>query len=77
MAIVELNDKQRELLHSLGLPDAISTDMSDEEWVDLHQRLLLEVQLHGFNEAFDGENDYGMLCSSVYNAMVDAEEKTA
>jgi len=72
---VELSQKQIDLLRKLGLPERLTTDMDDDQWRDIMERLLDEVQMHGFNEEFTGENDYGLLCSSVYMAMIDAEEK--
>lgn len=75
MATVILDDRQRDLLASLDLPTHLSTDMDEDEWVDIMERLLEEVQLHGFNEAMDGENEYGLFCSSVYDAMIDAERE--
>lgn len=74
MATVKLNDKQTELLAKMSLPVELSTDMPDDEWIDIEERLLEEVQLRGINEAGDGENEYGLLCSSVYMAMVEAED---
>ncbi|MBE6465019.1 MAG: hypothetical protein E7003_06840 [Eggerthellaceae bacterium] len=74
MAIVELSDEQTRLLKGLGLPTVISTDMPDEQWCGITERLLDEVQMRGLNERFDGENEYGLLCSSVYMAMIDADD---
>lgn len=74
MAIAELTQQQTELLQELGLPHVISTDMSDDEWCDIQERLLEEVQLFGMTDSFDGENERGMLCSSIYNAMIEIEE---
>lgn len=75
MAYAILNDEQRELLRDLGLPTELSTFMDENDWCDILEILKDEVQLRGINKTGDGENAYGMLCSSVYEAMIDAEER--
>lgn len=74
MGTAELSMEQTRLLDSLGLPTVLETTMPDDQWCDIMERLLDEVQMHGMNEDFTGENDYGLLCSSVYMAMIKAEE---
>ena len=74
MATVELSMEQTRLLDSLGLPAVLTTDMPDDQWCDIMERLLDEVQARGINKDFSGENDYGLLCSSVYMAMIEAEK---
>lgn len=71
---VSLDGMQRGLLADLGLPTALSTDMGDDAWCDVMETLKDEVQMRGLNDAHDGENEHGLLCSSVYMAMIRAEE---
>lgn len=71
---VKLDERQRALLASLRLPTALSTGMGEDAWVEIADLLKEEVQVQGINDTTYDQNDYGLLCTSVYDAMLDAEE---
>lgn len=75
MATVELTQTQTELLNSLDLPGVISTEMDDEQWFGITDRLGEEIQLHGINERGDGINERGETCRQILDAMAEAEEQ--
>ena len=67
-AIASLTKRQRELLSSFDLPDDFS-NLTDEQYFAIDERVSNEMQLHGL--ADDGLNDYGKLCESVILALPD------
>ena len=73
MAIVELTRQQKELMASLDLPTAPTTDMGDEEWFAITDRVAEELQLHGINDAGDGTNERGETCRQILDAMALAD----
>lgn len=73
MAIVELTRQQKELMASLDLPTAPTTDMDDEEWFAITDRVAEELQLHGINDAGDGTNERGETCRQILDAMALAD----
>ena len=44
--------------------------MLDEQFADIIDRLLLEVQTNGTIDLHDGENEYGLLVSSIYDGLL-------
>ena len=67
--VLKLNREQTDLLESLGLPTVLSSEMTDSEFNKIAQRLIDEIQLRGLNGDLEGENEYGQLCSSIYDAL--------
>lgn len=75
MATVELTQRQKETLASLDLPTTLTTDMDDDQWFEITDRLGDEIQLRGINEAGDGTNERGEACRQILEAMAEAEEE--
>ncbi|MBR3326467.1 MAG: hypothetical protein IKG22_04005 [Atopobiaceae bacterium] len=75
MATVELTQRQKELMASLDLPTAPTTDVSDEEWFAMTDRLVEELQHHGINEEGDGTNERGETCRQILNVLALAEDE--
>lgn len=67
---MELNDKQKELLESLGLPLHFE-NLDDESLMRIEDAVADEMQVHGINDAGDGLNEYGELCRSVIVSLPD------
>ena len=67
-SVASLTKRQRELLSSFDLPDDFS-NLTDEQYFAIDERVSNEMQLHGL--ADDGLNDYGKLCESVILALPD------
>lgn len=77
MAVVALNQRQRDLLARLGLPTALTTTMDDEEWFAITDRLGEEIQARGVGMTGDGVNEYGEACRQVLERMAYAEDVAA
>lgn len=75
MATVALTKKQAELLTSLNLPSAISTEMDDDQWFEITDRLGDEIQLHCIDPTGNGITDRGEICRQILNAMAEAENQ--
>lgn len=75
MATVALTKKQAELLTSLNLPSAISTEMDDDQWFDITDRLGDEIQLHCIDPTGNGITGRGEICRQILNAMAEAENQ--
>ena len=71
--ILQLTNPQAAVMRDIGLPTTISSGMTDDELSRIAERLLDEVQRKGFNDSFDGYNEYGEICTSIYDAMGDLE----
>lgn len=67
---VSLTGEQMGLLEKLGLPTDFS-NLSDDQYFEIDDKVTEEMQLHGINDAGDGLNEYGELCRSVIVAMPD------
>ena len=65
-----LNEEQRALLSSMGLPLSFEK-MTDDVLMTIEDTLADEMQMHGLNEAGDGLNERGELCRSIIVAISD------
>jgi hypothetical protein len=65
-----MNEAQRELLESLGLPVSFA-GLDDDELIRIEETLADELQMRGINEAGDGLNEYGELCRSIIVSIPD------
>jgi hypothetical protein len=65
-----IDEEQRSLLESLGLPTSFD-GLDDDELMRIEDRLAYELQDCGINDAGDGLNDYGELCCSIIVSMPD------
>ncbi len=63
-----LDVKQTALLESLGLTNDFS-NATDDELVEIEDRVCDELMLRGIDETGDGVNDYGALCESIIDAL--------
>lgn len=77
MAVVALNQRQGDLLASVGLPTALSTTMDDEEWLAITDRLGEEIQARGVGMTGGGVNEHGEACRQVLERMAYAEDVAA
>ena len=65
-----MNEAQKELLESLGLPMSFA-GLDDDELIRIEETLADELQMRGINEAGNGLNEYGELCRSIIVSMPD------
>jgi hypothetical protein len=65
-----MNEAQRELLESLGLPVSFA-GLDDDELMRIEDKLADALQWQGINDAGDGLNEYGELCRSIIVSMPD------
>lgn len=74
MAVVALDQRQRDLLARLGLPTALTTTMDDDKWFAITDRLGEEIQERGVDITGDGVNEYGEACRQILERMAYAED---
>lgn len=65
-----MNEAQKELLESLGLPVSFA-GLDDDELIRIEETLADALQWQGINDAGDGLNEYGELCRSIIVSMPD------
>lgn len=65
-----MNEAQKELLESLGLPVSFA-GLDDDELIRIEETLADELLMRGINEAGDGLNEYGELCRSIIVSIPD------
>lgn len=65
-----MNEAQKELLKSLGLPVSFA-ELDDDELIRIEETLADALQWQGINDAEDGLNEYGELCRSIIVSMPD------
>jgi hypothetical protein len=65
-----MNEAQKELLKSLGLPVSFA-GLDDDELMRIEETLADALQWQGINDAGDGLNEYGELCRSIIVSMPD------
>lgn len=65
-----MNEAQKELLKSLGLPVSFA-GLDDDELMRIEDKLADALQWQGINDAGDGLNEYGELCRSIIVSMPD------
>lgn len=65
-----MNEAQKELLKSLGLPVSFA-GLDDDELIRIEETLADALQWQGINDAGDGLNEYGELCRSIIVSMPD------
>lgn len=51
------------LVHTFGVD--LKAELSDDEMLELEDRIAEHLQLHGINRAGDGENEIGTLCADI------------
>ena len=66
-----LTEKHRKILEKLGLPTDFS-DLTDDQYNEIDDKVCAEMQLHGLNDAGDGLNGHGELCVDILDALPDA-----
>lgn len=67
---VSLLDEQQSLLEKFGLPTDFS-NLSDDQYFAVDDKMTDELQTYGINDAGDGLNEYGELCLSVIESLPD------
>ena len=65
-----MNEAQRELLESLGLPVSFA-GLNDDELIRIEETLADELLMRGINETGNGLNEYGELCRSIIVSIPD------
>lgn len=65
-----MNEAQKELLESLGLPVSFA-GLDDDELIRIEETLADALQWQGINDAGDGLNEYGELCRSIIVSIPD------
>lgn len=65
-----MNEAQRELLESLGLPVSFA-GLDDDELIRIEETLADALQWQGINETGNGLNEYGELCRSIIVSIPD------
>lgn len=63
-----LDDKQKSLLASLGLPQSFD-GLDDDNLVHIEETLSTELQRHGINVKGDGLNEHGEACLRLIEAI--------
>ncbi len=65
-----LNDEQKDMLASLGLPQSFD-GLGDDALVRIEEALSTELQRHGINAEGDGLNERGETCLRLIEAIPD------
>lgn len=63
-----LDDEQKRLLASLGLPQSFDS-LDDDALVHIEEALSTELQRHGVNAKGDGLNEHGEACLRLIEAI--------
>lgn len=73
---MRLNEKQTELLESLGVPASYEAlkriaERDSDEYLRYYEAIEDSMLYKGVNDAGDGLNEYGELCHSILVAVAD------